>query len=138
MFKAYVILMSITFIELAVGLTILRVPYSVFIAGIIAIVDILPVLGTGTVLIPWALISLIQGKYTFAAGIAVIYIVITVVRSMLEPRFVGRQIGFNPVVTLIMMYLGLQVLGFAGLFLFPLTMIVLKAAQDANLVSIWK
>lgn len=138
MLKAYIVLMTITFIELAIGLTILNVPYSVFIAGIIAIVDVLPVLGTGTVLIPWALIMLIQGDYTFAIAIIVIYFIITIVRSVLEPRFVGRQIGLNPVVTLTMMYLGLQVLGLPGMLLFPITMIVIKAAQDANLISIWK
>ena len=136
--KAYLILMTITFVELAIGLTILRVDYSITIAALVAVVDILPVLGTGTVLIPWVLISVIQGQYGMAIGLGVIYVVITIMRNILEPRLVGQQLGLNPVVTLIMMYVGLKILGLPGMFLFPIVMIILKASQDAGLIKIWK
>lgn len=136
--KAYALLMLITFAELSVGLTILRVPYSLLVAAIIAVVDILPVLGTGTVLIPWALISAILGDFRMFVGLALLYVFITVLRNFLEPKLVSRQIGLNPLVTLFFMYLGLQAMGLPGMLLFPVTVMILKQLQDQGSIQIWK
>lgn len=137
MLKAYGLIMLITFVELAIGLTILRVDYSVVLALLISLVDIFPIVGTGTILIPWALIDLIMGNVWMGVGVLIIYAVILIVRNILEPRIVGRQIGMPPLVTLIAMYLGLRIFGIVGVFLFPLALIMLKKAQETGLIRIW-
>ena len=88
---AYILIMGITFIELFLGLTLLRIPYAPLIALLITIVDILPILGTGSILIPWALIALIDGNYGISAGLLLLYLVITIIRNIIEPKLVGRQ-----------------------------------------------
>ena len=138
MLKSYLTIMLITFAELSIGLTILGVQYSIILAAIICIVDILPILGVGTVLIPWALISLILGNWGMALGLIILYAVITILRNILEPRIVGINIGLNPIVTLISMYLGLQIMGIAGMFLFPLLCITLIQLQKNETIKIWK
>jgi sporulation integral membrane protein YtvI len=120
--KAYAILLSITFVEVSIGLLILRVPGAILLALIIALVDILPVFGTGTILIPWAVFSLISGNYFLGIGLLVVYAIITVARQVLEPRVVGRQIGLYPLLTLISMFLGARLFGFWGLFGLPVAL----------------
>lgn len=136
--KAYALLMFLTFIELSIGLTILHIPYSILIAAMIAVVDILPVLGTGTVLIPWAFISLIMGNVHMFIGLSILYVVITVIRNILEPRLVSQQIGLNPLVTLFFMFLGLKSVGIIGMLLFPVTIMIVKQLQDSGKIRIWK
>lgn len=136
--KAYALLMFITFVELSIGLLVLRVNNAIPLAALIAIVDILPVLGTGTVMIPWALIELISGNFAMALGLAVVYVIITVIRNILEPRLVSYQIGLNPLVTLFFMYLGLQIAGIVGMMLFPVVMMILVQLQESGHVHIWK
>ena len=128
--KAYAVLMLITFTELVVGLSLLRVEGAVAIAALTAIVDILPVLGTGGVLIPWALFNLIKGNLSLGLGLFVLYVVITVVRQALEPRVVGQQIGLHPIVVLVCMYVGLKLFGVLGLFVLPFTILVVKYLYD--------
>ena len=123
--RAYLLLMTLTFVEVSAGLLILRVPSAFLIALVTAVVDIVPVLGTGTIMIPWALYSLITGNYFLGIGLAVLYVVITIVRQTLEPRVVGAQIGLYPLLTLICMFIGAQLFGFWGLFGFPITLVVL-------------
>ena len=136
--KAYALLMFITFVELSVGLLILRVKGAVWLAALIAIVDILPVLGTGTVLIPWTLFELSSGNFGMALGLLILYVFITVLRNILEPRLVSYQIGLNPLVTLFFMYLGLQIAGVAGMMLFPVVVMILVQLQESGHVHIWK
>lgn len=138
MLSSYLLIMFITFVELSAGLILLKVNYAVLLAAMISLVDILPVLGTGTILIPWGIIALITGKTTFGAGILAIYLGITIIRNILEPRIIGKRIGLHPLVTLMFMYLGLHVLGLLGMFLFPLTVIILKNLQDSGVVQFWK
>lgn len=109
--RAYAILLSITFVELLIGFSLLRVDYALLIALLTAIVDILPVLGTGTVLIPWAAAMLILGNFPLGIGLLILYAIITVVRQMLEPRVVGKQIGLYPLVTLVCMFVGTYLFG---------------------------
>lgn len=125
MLRGYALLLMITFIELSIGLLILRVDNSIALAAVIAVVDILPVLGTGTVLIPWAVIELITGNIWHAVGILIVYLVITVIHNFLEPKVIGNQVGLHPLITLIAIFCGYKLMGFVGLFLFPVTIIVL-------------
>ena len=134
--RAYAILLSLTFLELFIGLSLLRVEYALLIALLTSIVDILPVLGTGTVLIPWAAGSLILGNFPLGVGLLVLYGIITVVRQMLEPHVVGKQIGLYPLVTLLCMFVGTYLFGFWGLFGMPIlvTLLVqLNADGDIHL-----
>ena len=136
--RTYMLLMLITFVELSVGFLILDIEYAFLLGALVAVVDILPVLGTGTVLIPWSVISLIWGDYKLFIGIGLLYIIITVVRNILEPRMISEQIGLNPLVTLFFMYLGLHSIGVIGMFLFPVIVMVAKELQHAGYIHIWK
>ena len=134
--KAYAILLSITFVELSIGLSLLRVENSILLAFLIAMVDILPILGTGTILIPWGIINLVTGNFPFGAGILILYGIVTVVRQSLEPRVVGKQIGLYPLITLVCMFVGAQMFGFLGLFGLPIAVTIfvqLSKSEDMHL-----
>ena len=118
--KAQVKLMGTTFLILTAGLLILRIPYALIWALGISFVDALPVLGTGTVLLPWAVICLLQADTPRAVGLAGIYVVISVTRSVLEPKLVGKQLGLDPLVTLIALYMGYKLWGIGGMIFAPL------------------
>ena len=124
--KAQGILITITFCELFIGLSIFRINYALILAIVIAIIDALPILGTGTVLIPWGVILLIMGNYPLAFGILGLYLFITIVRQLIEPKIVGTQIGIYPLLTLIAMYTGVQLIGVLGLIAGPIVLIILK------------
>jgi sporulation integral membrane protein YtvI len=118
--KSYLLVMLITFGELTVGLLIIGVRHPILLAALIAVFDIFPVVGAGTILAPWALISLLQGKGLQALGLFVLYVVILVVRQFLEPKVVGKQVGLPPLVTLLCMFAGTSLFGFWGLFGLPI------------------
>lgn len=136
--KAYSIIISVTFIELAIGLSILRVESAITIALLIACVDVLPVLGTGGIVIPWIIIELIRGDIGLAVGLTIIYVVITIVRNVLEPKVVGQQIGLHPIVMLMCMFIGVKIFGFLGLFVLPIIVIILKNLNDSGKIHIFK
>lgn len=124
--KAMCIMICITFVELLIAFTILKQPYPLTIAIIVAIVDALPILGTGTVLIPWAVYSAITGNIGMGIGLLVVYLVITVVRQLLEPRIVSQNIGVHPFITLLAMYIGFKMFGLFGLIVGPVVMVIFK------------
>jgi len=136
--RAYFTLMIITFVELCIGLTLLRVPHSIAVAAIIALVDILPVLGTGSVLIPWIIIEILMGNAFLAVGLLIVFAIIVVVRNIFEPKIVGHHIGLYPLVTLVSMFIGLKMLGVGGMFLFPIVVIIVKHMQDTGKIKLWK
>ncbi|MEG2529083.1 MAG: sporulation integral membrane protein YtvI [Anaerovoracaceae bacterium] len=136
--RSYALIMTITFIELSIGLSIIRLPNAILIALVISIFDILPVLGTGGVMIPWAVITAIQGDYTLAIELIVIYLIITVVRNFIEPKIVGSQIGLHPVVTLASMFVGAQLFGIIGLFGFPILLSLLRHLNDNGTIKLFK
>ena len=143
MAKAYALIMTVTFTEIFIGLSILKLAgiyssnYAVIIAIVTAIVDIIPVLGTGTVLIPWALYNLIVGNYALAISLAVIYAVITVIRQIVEPKLVAGQLGLSPVVTITTLYLGLKIFGVLGMIIAPILVTMLKVLNDEGIIHIW-
>lgn len=122
--KGYLILLSITFFELFIGFLVLGIDDALLLSFLIALVDLLPVFGTGTVLVPWGILKLIMGQ-SIGIGIIILYVVITLLRNFLEPKIIGKQIGINPLFTLFAMFLGLKLLGVIGLILFPIGFIVL-------------
>ncbi|MCI5773936.1 MAG: sporulation integral membrane protein YtvI [Erysipelotrichaceae bacterium] len=118
--KAYLRIMSITFVELFIGFMIIGIDNAFIIALSIAIFDILPVFGTGGIMIPWILISLLSQNYLLAIELLVIYIVVTIIRNIIEPKIVGAELGLHPLVTLGSMLVGVRFFGVLGLFGFPI------------------
>lgn len=118
--KAQLKLMLLTWGIVGIGLFILGVDYALLWAGLIALVDAVPVLGTGTVMIPWAIIRMLQGDYVFGVGLLGIYVVALTVRTGLEPRLVGRQLGLDPLITLAAFYAGFSLFGVPGMLLAPI------------------
>ena len=129
-------LLVITFLELLIGLMILRVDYPVLLSVIIAFLDMLPIIGTGTVLIPWSIYEIISGNIYIGIGIIILYIIITVLRNIIEPKIIGKQIGLHPLIALISVFIGLKLLGFVGIFLLPLTIMLLYKMYDKGVFDI--
>ena len=143
MAKAYGKIITITFCEVSLGLSVLKLlgifdsGYIFIIALIIALIDIVPVLGTGTVLIPWALISLFNGNYGMAIGLIIMYVCITVIRQIIEPKLVAAQLGIPAFLMVIAMFMGTKLFGFIGLFLLPITLVMLKLLNDEGIITLF-
>ena len=123
-------LMAVTYCIVAAGLMLLGIPYAFAWAILVAAVDAIPLLGTGTVLIPWALTKLLQGDPLMAAGMTLLYLVAMVTRTVLEPRFFGRHLGLDPLVMLIFLYFGYRLWGFLGIVISPLLAATTKALTE--------
>ncbi len=136
--RAYLIIFVLTFTELSIGLSILQIENAIGIAALIALADVFPVLGTGGILIPWSLISLLNANYTVAIGLIVIYLTILVVRNFAEPKIVGDQLGLHPLVTLISIYLGYLWMGVGGMILLPITMTIIIGLHRSGKIKLWK
>ncbi len=136
--KAYLMLLLITFVQLLVGFYLLKIPYTLTLAALIALIDILPVLGVGTVLVPWSILLFVRGDVYTGVGLLILFAIIWVVRQVAEPRIVGQSIGLSPLVTLVVMYAGYHFMGFAGLFVFPLILILLKNLNDIGVIRLWR
>lgn len=128
--KSYAKIMSFTLIELTIGMIILGIPNPLAVSAIISLVDILPILGVGTVLIPWSIVGFIIGNYKIGFGVLILYIIITVIRQSIEPKIIGDQIGLHPVMTLVCIFIGGMLFGIIGVFLLPITAAVVKKLHD--------
>ena len=144
MIKAYSLIILITTAEMLVGLTILKIigvfnsEFIIVISIGIAVIDIVPVLGTGTVLVPWAIYSFISGKIGMGVGLLVIYAVVTVLRQIIEPKLVAGQVGLPPIVTIIAMYVGTKTIGVLGFFVLPFAVIVIKELNDNGIIRLFR
>lgn len=136
--KAYSILMFITFIELSIGFTIFGIQNGIILATILALLDVIPAIGVGGFLIPWSIIEFIKGNYDLAIGLLVIYGIITIIRYILEPKIIGKQIGLHPIITLLTMFLGAEILGFFGIFIFPMGATLIKYLNDIGKIKLFK
>lgn len=136
--KAQIKLILISFVISLIGLyafsiTGLNVKYPLMVAIGIAIVDALPIFGSGTVMVPWAIISAFNGDIKLGTSILVLWIVMCIVRQIIEPKVVSGQIGIHPIFTLIAMYTGFKFLGFIGLFIGPIILIILKNIYEVRI-----
>ena len=131
-FNAYLILMLITFVELLIGLLVLRVKYAFLVALCVSVLDILPVFGAGTVLLPWAAISFFYDDARLAIGLVILYGIIIIIRQIIEPYVVGTSIGVHPAGTLFSMYLGLKLFGFLGMLAGPAVAVVIAEFMKGN------
>ncbi len=132
-FKAQLILIMITAITIFVGLLILQVDHALTIAIIAAIVDLFPYIGTGIIFIPWIIYLFISGNYLLTIGISILYMIIIIGRQILEPKILSSTIGVNPLLALIVLFLGLQLFGVFGLIIAPISVIVLSAFYQSGL-----
>lgn len=130
--KAQIIMLVITFAALTVAFMLLRMEYALLPALVIAVIDALPVLGTGTVLLPWAAYELLTGSTPFGIGLAVTYAAVTVLHESIQAKLLGDQLGLHPLATLLSIYLGFQVWGVGGMIVFPILAISLKQVLDSG------
>lgn len=127
--RALLVLMVITFVELSIGFLILGIDNAILLAAVIAVIDALPVLGTGWILMPWSIYSLFTQNYFLAIGFPVLYCIIAIVRNSIEPKIVGNHIGLHPLATLMAMYIGLKLFGIIGMFM-PIPIALIKQFNE--------
>lgn len=121
----YFFVYMITFFELLIGFSILKISNKLLLAFLISLIDVLPVLGTGTVLIPWAVFELLNNNYKFGIEICVLYVVIVIVRNIIEPKIIGKQTDINPIFTLLFTLLGFRLGGIVGMIFTPIILTVI-------------
>lgn len=136
--RAQAILLGVTFCELLAGFLLMGQRYALLLAAVTALVDALPVFGTGTVLLPWAAVCLLAGQAPRAVALAALYAVISAVRSLLEPKVMAAQVGLPPLASLAAMYAGFRALGVAGMILLPMALLFVKQLHDEGYVGLWK
>lgn len=117
--RSYLLIMLLTFTELSILFTVFGIENGILKASLIAVLDILPILGTGGIMIPWSVTSFVLGYPALGIKLLAIYIIVTVVRNYVEPKIVGTQLGLHPIITLVSMFIGLRLFGFFGLFGLP-------------------
>ena len=136
--KAEATLIIISFVISLIGLYIfhfvgLNVKYPLLYAVAIGFVDALPIFGSGTVMVPWAIIEGFNGDIKLGIAVLGLWIVMSIIRQLIEPRIVGNHIGIHPIFTLIAMYTGFKLIGVIGLFIGPIALIILKNIFSAIL-----
>ena len=105
----------------------MNVKYPLLMAIVIGFVDALPILGSGTIMVPWAVISALNGDIKLGIAIVVLWIIMSIVRQFLEPKIVSGKIGIHPIFTLIAMYTGFKLIGIMGMLVGPIVLIILKS-----------
>ena len=136
--KAESLLCFITFCLLLAGFWYLRIDYALLTAVLVALVDALPVLGAGTVLVPWAIYHLLLGSLPRGVALLALYAIILLVRSLMEPRIMAAQAGLSPLSALLAMYLGYRLFGVWGMLLLPVALLFVKQLQDSGILHLWK
>lgn len=130
--KAQLKLSAVTFLVVSVGFLLLSISYAPVWAALVALVDAVPLLGTGTVLVPWAVVCFLQGETARAVGLLALYAVALVLRTVLEPKLVGRQLGLDPLLTLAALYLGYRFWGILGMLVTPILAAAAKSVFSAQ------
>jgi sporulation integral membrane protein YtvI len=131
--RSQFILSALTYIISLIGLLVLNVKYPLAIALLIIIVDIMPILGTGSVLVPWGGYLMLTGNLYVGVGLIVLFLVITVFRRIVEPKILGDSVGIGSLSALISLYVGFKLVGVIGVFIGPLVVIIYMAARKAGL-----
>ncbi len=134
--RAQMMLSLLTYVLSLAGLLVLRVDYALAVALLITLVDILPVLGTGSVLVPWAAYNALKGDIYTAVGLLALFLVITVIRRLMEPKILGEAVGIGALAALVSLYVGFQLVGVVGLFLGPIVVIIYQAMRKVGLLQI--
>lgn len=130
--KAQLIIMFITFITLLIGLEIMGIRFSIFIALVISLIDILPIIGSGIIMIPWAIISFISGNIEMGKGLSILYVILLVSRQFIEPYVLGKSIGIRPLYTFLATIIGSIILGPIGIIIGPLAIVIATSIFKAK------
>ena len=136
--RSELLLISVTFLVVLLGFLWMRLDYALLGAVCVALVDALPVLGNGTILLPWAAVSLLLGNSVTAVRLLLLYATVTVTHTLLEPRLLAGQVNLPPITALLAMYLGFHLMGVGGMILFPVLMLLLKQLEDAKVLHLWR
>ena len=137
--KAQLTLISLTAAIVIIGLLIMRVEYAITIGLLTGLVDLLPYLGTGTVFIPWIVYLFFKGNYSMVIGLSILYAVVLLFRQIIEPKVVAESVGLDPLLTLVALFVGLQLFGFLGLIIGPVALVLINALVKANVFTdVWK
>lgn len=124
--KAQVLISLAIMVALIIGFFVLRIDYALLLGSVIGLMDVLPIVGAGTVLIPWGLFNLFAGNFLLAVKLVGMYLMVVVIRQVIEPRIVAGKLGLYPLVTMLSMYMGLKLMGFIGLIIGPLVANICK------------
>lgn len=124
--RAYTVIMAVTFLELLIGLRLLRFDYAISVAAAITLLDVLPLVGSGAALVPWGIVLLAGGDTAGGTGLLCLFGVIAIVRNIIEPRVVGKQLGLHPIITITAMYAGLQIAGVGGMLAAPVLVLLAR------------
>ncbi|MFC3040093.1 sporulation integral membrane protein YtvI [Virgibacillus xinjiangensis] len=136
--RAQFIMVLITFLLLLTGLTVLEVKHSLTISLIVAALDLLPYIGTGIIFLPWIFYLFFTGQYPLTLGLCTLYMLILITRQLLEPKILSGSIGLNPLVTLIVLFVSIQLWGAAGIVIAPLALLAGAAIHQAGVTrKIW-
>ncbi|GAA4712072.1 sporulation integral membrane protein YtvI [Brevibacillus fulvus] len=136
--KAQLTLISLTAALVIIGLLILRVEYAITIGLLTGLVDLLPYLGTGTVFIPWIIYMYVKGNYGLVIGLAILYGVVVIFRQIIEPKVVAENVGLDPLLTLVALFVGLKLFGVLGLIIGPVSLVIINALIRADVLrDIW-
>lgn len=127
---SYLVILLITFATMTLGFLILGVENALVIATVVAILDLLPVIGVGTVLIPWSIVALLSGDSFTGVGLILLFLINTVIRELCEPRIIGKNLGLHPILSLILIYAGYGLFGITGLLITPLIAMLLGFLFD--------
>lgn len=135
--RSYILILFITFLEVFVGLTIIGIENAAVIATLIALFDFMPILGSGMILLPWTIFTLIQGRIKRGIGLLVLWLVVVVARQIIEPRIVSKRVGLYPLVTLLCMWMGLKLFGGVGMLALPVIVLIIKDLYESGLLNIF-
>lgn len=129
----YLLIMVIVFFVLCIGFYILNINDFILMAMLVAFIDLLPVLGTGIVLLPWSIFSFFTDDIYRGVGLVVLYLLLSITKNIIEPRIIGKQIGINPLLSLVAIFLGYKTIGFLGVIIFPVVLIVVFEYYKSNI-----
>ena len=124
--RSYLILAGIILLVMLVGLTVLGVRYALLLSIVLAAVDILPVLGIGVILVPWAIVTMAFGDTALGIGLLILFGTAEILRQVIEPRLLGAALGVHPLLSLFSLYLGAKLFGIFGLILGPVIAVLLR------------
>ncbi|WP_281273749.1 AI-2E family transporter [Biomaibacter acetigenes] len=134
MIKAQVILVTISTTITILGFYILKVDYALTLGLICGLLDILPLFGPSLVFIPWIIFSVIMGNISFAMGLLILYVIIIGSRQIFQAKIIGQNLGIDPLLTLVSIYLGIEIFGFMGLFIGPLVVVIMRALIHSGII----
>ena len=136
--RSELILLLVTFSVLMAGFLWMKLDYALLAAVFLALVDALPVLGAGVILVPWSLLSFLMGNTPRALSLLALYGTASLIHSLLEPRLLAGQGNLPSIAVLAAMYLGYRFMGISGMLVFPLGLLLVKQLHDAGVIKAWR